>query len=126
LVAKTTGWTSNKVTINHYTPRGIIVPHRDKDYITGFVPEHEFCIFSLGATRNIVFIRLEDGQPTDDVTAIPLPSGSLLIVSGTLDQTHLHGMYQEPDAQFQPNSNRLSLAFKMHNIKEEDHATTDN
>lgn len=106
-ISELRGWIPNKCTINKYTPNGLIVPHRDKDYITGFVPNHEFVIASFGATRTMLFI---DQLDQNDITKISLPNNSLLVVSGSLDDTHLHGIHPEPGA----SGDRLSLAFKMH------------
>lgn len=105
-------WVPNKCTINRYTPNGLIVPHRDKDFITGFVPEHEFAIASFGATRTMVFINQSDDT---DITKIPVEAGSLLVIKGVLDHTHLHGLFPEPETI----GNRLSLAFKAHFSQEE-------
>lgn len=115
VVQRLRGWMPNKATINRYTPAGLIVPHRDKDYITGMAPAHEFVVFSFGATRTMLFIRTDDGATrTHDVTPIPLPAGSMLVVSGPLDHTHLHGIDPEPKVA----GDRLSIAFKAHITQE--------
>jgi len=103
-VGQRLGFTATNALLNHY-PTGEHTIGWHADDVTILAPGTPIAIVSLGATRTL---RLRRGHAGDfHYTPVPLPAGSLFVMTAALQADHKHAIKREPGA-----GPRVSLTFR--------------
>jgi len=106
-VGERLGFTATNALLNHY-PTGEHTIGWHSDDTTILAPGTPIAIVSLGAMRTM---QLRTATPDADgrfaYTKLPLPSGSLFVMTAALQATHKHGIKRERGA-----GERVSLTFR--------------
>lgn len=103
-LAGTVGFMPNNCLVNYY-PDGRSTMGFHRDDTTGLVPGTGVAIVSLGATRTLVFRRTDALEQT---VGFALPSGALLYMPPTVQDTWQHGLPGESEVL----GGRMSLTFR--------------
>jgi len=92
--------------LNHY-PTGDHTIGWHTDDVSILAPRTPIAIVSLGAVRTLQLRAGPDASGAFDYTRVPLPPGSLFVMSQALQATHKHGIKRERGA-----GERVSLTFR--------------
>ena len=103
-LAQELGFVPNNCLINYY-PDGNSTMGFHRDDTAGLVPETGVAIISLGASRTLVFRATTNHERR---VSFRLPSGSLLYMPPTVQDTWQHGVPEEHEA----TGGRISLTFR--------------
>jgi alkylated DNA repair dioxygenase AlkB len=103
-LTQTLGFVPNNCLINYY-PDGHSTMGFHRDDTAGLVPETGVAIVSLGTPRTLVF-RAKTNH--EHCVSFRLPSGSLLYMPPTVQDSWQHGVPEEPEA----TGGRTSLTFR--------------